>query len=158
LSRLDFSKVDFAVETCKVHINTTQHSQLEIESYLTKFLLIYMCATFEEMVRDLMMQKVLTANIPFVEGYFRNCIDRTVRSIKSSELSGILEKFGPKYKSHFNNNVTGTKPENSYNSLINNRHETAHKAISNLTFGELLSYYQDAKNVLQHFKDSLNVQ
>ncbi|MBK8291794.1 MAG: hypothetical protein IPK96_13540 [Flammeovirgaceae bacterium] len=148
-------KIDTAIRTCNEHLSQTNSRQTEIESFLTQYLLVLMCATFEEEIESILLKRADKIHDLHIKSFFKNCIDKTFRSIKSSELSGILGKFGADYKETFQKKANGTVEETSYNSIVVNRHDTAHSKGSPITFNELVQYYEKGHIILDYLNEAL---
>ena len=80
------------------------------------------------------------------------------RSVKTSEIAGLLGRFGPDYKQRFQDEMKNNeRAETFYNNIVMNRHGTAHTAGANLTFSELVSFYSEGHVVLDAVKTALEV-
>ncbi len=90
-----------------------------------------------------------------MKSFFKHSVDKLCRSIKSSELSGLLGKFGSDYKETFSKKISGTVEETYYNSIINNRHGFAHSTGYAMTFGDLKNYYEKGHVVLDALNEAL---
>lgn len=148
-------KIDNAIAVCEQHLTETNSEQTEIESYLTRYLLVLMCASFEEEIEKILLKRSDKVNDNHIKSFFKHCIDKTFRSIKSSEISGILNKFGPDYKENFQIKANGTIEETFYNNIIINRHATAHSSGATITFRELVDYYEKGHVILDYLNEAL---
>jgi hypothetical protein len=70
------------------------------------------------------------------------------RSLKTSEIAGLLKRFSPEFKERFNDKVNGTKAETFFNNIVADRHYTAHSLGANVTFRELVSFYEEGHTVI----------
>lgn len=148
-------KIDNAISTCEQHLSSTGAGQSEIESYLTRYLLILICATFEEEIEKILLKRSEQINDAHIKSFFQHCIDKTFRSIKSSEIAGILGKFGSDYKQTFQDKANGTIEETFYNNIVINRHFTAHSTGASITFSELVNYYEKGHLILDYLDEAL---
>jgi hypothetical protein len=91
-----------------------------------------------------------------VKEFIGSCVDAVFRSVKSSEISGLLNRFGGQYKEEFKKK-TDAHPEavTFYNNIVINRHSAAHAEGGNLTFGEVKRFYEEGHIVLDFFRDTL---
>ncbi len=152
---MKLSRIDNAILTCEQHLIQTNSHQTEIESFLTKYLLILICATFEEEIEKILLSRSDRINDNHIKSFFQHCIDKTFRSIKSSEIAGILGKFGNDYKEAFQNKANGTVEETFYNNIVINRHSTAHTSGALITFNDLVSYYEKGHLILDYLNEVL---
>lgn len=148
-------KIDNAISTCEQHLSSTGAGQSEIESYLTRYLLILICATFEEEIKNILLKRSELIDDQHIKSFFQHCINRVFRSIKSSEIAGILGCFGSDYKELFQEKANGTIEETFYNNIITNRHFTAHSTGALITFRELVNYYEKGHLILDYLDEAL---
>lgn len=149
-------KIDNAITICDNHLKSTNSQQTEVESFLTRYLLVLICATFEEEIENILLKRSDSLSDIHVKSFFKHCIDKTFRSIKSSEIAGILGKFGDDYKEAFNNKANGTIEETFYNNIVVNRHSTAHSTGATITFSDLVQYYEKGHIILDYLDEALN--
>lgn len=149
------SRIDNAISTCEQHLIQTNSHQTEIESFLTRYLLVLICATFEEEIEKILLRRSDRINDNHIRSFFQHCIDKTFRSIRSSEIAGILSKFGNDYKEAFQNKANGTVEETFYNNIVINRHSTAHSTGTSITFNDLVAYYEKGHLILDYLNEAL---
>lgn len=149
------NRIDNAISACEQHLNQTNSHQTEIESYLTRYLLILICASFEEEIERILLNRSDRINDNHIKSFFQHCIDKTFRSIKSSEIAGILSKFGNDYKEAFQSKANGTIEETFYNNIVINRHSTAHSTGTSITFNDLVAYYEKGHLILDYLNEAL---
>lgn len=147
--------IDNAILVCENHLKDTGTAQTEIESYLTRYLLIFICATFEEEIEKLLLKRSEKINDDHIKSFFQHCIDKTFRSIKSNEIAGILGKFGNDYKESFQKKSNGTIEETFFNNIVINRHYTAHTSGTTITFNDLKNYYEKGHIILDYLNEAL---
>jgi len=149
-------EIDAAIGECRRHLNDTESHGTEIEAFLTRYLLIRICARFEEFIKNALVRRASVTKDPFVESIVRSVAPRLVRSLLTSELKGLLRNIGEEYKATFDANLTDPLAETYYNNLVTSRHDTAHGPASTVTFGDLEAFYQKALVVLEAFEKALS--
>ena len=91
----------------------------------------------------------------FAESYMRTLN----RRINSGALCEILRKFGEKYELEFQGelkeSVERERAETAYNNIVTNRNNAAHSTGSNVSFGEVKSFYEHGHLVLDLFREVL---
>jgi hypothetical protein len=147
--------IEQTIETCKKHLTDNNAKGTEIEAFLTRYLLIFICANFEEEIKKIVVERAKKTNDKFIISFVESSVKQIFRSIKTSEIKGLLNRFGNKYKNNFEKKVTGTKEESFYNNIVINRHLTAHSGGANLTFDELVSHYEKAHIILDYVREAL---
>lgn len=79
------------------------------------------------------------------------------RSLKISDIKGkLIRRFGEKYKELFDEMIKGTEGAVRYDTIISNRHSTAHGEPANLTFDELVESYKKAESVITAISNAIN--
>lgn len=149
------TKIDNAISICEQHLVSTNSARTEIESYLTRYLLILICATFEEEIEKILLKRSERISDNHIKSFFQHCIDKTFRSIKSSEIAGMLGRFGSDYKENFQRRANGTIEETFYNNIVINRHSTAHSGGASITFSDLVNYYDRGHLILDYLDEAL---
>lgn len=145
---MKLNRIDHAIETCKQCLDNTEARGTEIESYLTRYLLILINVVFEDEIKKIVAGRAAQTEDPAIESFVNSAVERLLRSIKISEISGFLNKFGSEYKSDFSDKITNTRAETCFNTIINNRHLTAHTSGPTMTFNELITFYEEGHKVL----------
>jgi hypothetical protein len=145
-------EIDLAIATCEQHLTASNALGTEIEIYLTSYLLVFMCASFEEHIERLVNERASKSADTFLAAFVRSAMSQLFRSLKTSEIAGLLGRFGVEHGKRFQDEMTKT-PETAraatfFNNLVLNRHGTAHKAGSDLTFHEVVEFYSQAHIVL----------
>ncbi len=149
--------VDKAIETCEDHLSKSNARGTEIEAYLTGYLLIFICAKYEEIIEKMIVKRASKANDPHIEAFVSSAVDNVFRSLKTSEIAGLLKRFGPDYKDKFQEKVNGTVAETFFNNIVINRHDTAHNLGSNITLNELIKFYNESHSVLDAIAEVLGI-
>lgn len=152
---MKLNRIDHAIQTCKEYLDATASMGTEIEAYLTRYLLILISAVFEEEIKNIVAKRAALVKDTAVTAFVNSASRNLLRSIKTSEISGFLKKFGPDYKSDFSNKITNTRAEECFNTIISNRHITAHTSGSNMTFNELVQFYEEGHKVLDELVEVL---
>ena len=153
---MKISKIDDVLETCKDHLEKNNAKGTEIEVFITRYLLIYICAVFEKEIKNIIVERAMKVNDPFINLYVKSSLKATFRQIDTGGIAGVLNHFGPEYKKKFNYKMKETKMQNDYNSIVNDRHNTAHGDGSNITFNDLIGYYEEGHKILDILYDVIN--
>lgn len=154
---LGLSDLDDDLLLCKTHLETTNTKGTQIESFLTRFLLVHICGEYEKEIKRIMIERAQQSGDLALSSYVEKSIER-VRNIKTGDLRGnILNRFSENCLVFFNSRIKDTESEARYNNIITNRdYGAAHGGIINITFDELLISHNKAKEVLQVVSDALN--
>jgi hypothetical protein len=110
---------------------------------------VFICAAFEEHIEGLVNGRAAKSADTFLAAFVRSAMSQLFRSIKTSEIAGLLGRFGDEHRVRFNTEMKqNERAETFFNNLVLNRHGTAHKAGSDLTFREVVSFYSEGHSVL----------
>lgn len=150
-------RLEEAIEVCAKHLDQTNARNTEIEAFLTRYLLVLICATYEEQIERLVAKRALKVSDSHVSAFMQSATGNLIRGIRVSELSRFLGRFGDDYKQLFSAKVNDTDAHRAYDSIISNRHDTAHGPGAAMTFGELQRLFSDSLGVLDAFAEALGV-
>jgi hypothetical protein len=154
LSALDEAEV--AIGLCDAHLKKSGAGGTEVEVFLTKYLLIHICAAYEKEIKSMIVSRAMkTGDIQlasFIENDFR-----PYRNLRISDLCGnVLKKFSKKHMDDFRSKIQGTEAESRYSNIIEARHSSAHGGTMNLTFAELVKSFKEAEQVLTALSQTID--
>lgn len=153
---MTLSKLDNDLLLCQAHLTSTNSMGTEIESFLTKFLLVHICSEYEKEIKKIITDRAKQSNDKELISFIEKTIER-IRNIKSDDLKGnILKRFSDDCLKRFNNKVGGKESLSRYESIIANRDQSAHGNSINITFNELIKSHEKAKEVLIAVSDAIN--
>ncbi|MGH8553001.1 MAG: HEPN domain-containing protein [Methylococcales bacterium] len=150
------TRIDQSLEICEEHLTRTVAYGTAIENLLTQSVLVIMCAEFEQAIERLIAEKCSSVSDPAIRDFIGSCVGTVFRSVKFSEMAGLLKRFGPPLRDAFKDKTDNNpRAVTYYNNIVENRHGVAHSAGSNVTFIELKKFYEEGHIVLDFFRDSL---
>ncbi|MGQ4808743.1 hypothetical protein NKDENANG_02131 [Candidatus Entotheonellaceae bacterium PAL068K] len=150
------TRIDQAIEVCQVHLENSGATGTEIEAYLTRYLLVLICAVFEEEIESRIVERAARSEDAGLESFVRSAVGQIFRSLKTSEIAGLLNRFGVQYRERFRQELSNNeRAETFFNNIVTNRHDTAHSAGSNVSFAELVRFYAESHVVLDAVKAAL---
>lgn len=153
---MKLQRIDDAVEACRVHLDKSEAWGSEVESYLTRYLLVLMCASFEEEIKRLAIDRSIRSNDNGVVAFVTSAVGQVFRSVRTSEIAGLLGRFGLSAKESFQKEMQSSpRAETFFNNIVVNRHDTAHSSGANISFRELVQFYEEGHVVLDVVKRSL---
>ncbi len=142
-------EIDHAIEVCERHLEHTKAFGSEIEIYLTGYLVVFICSIFEDRIESLVNDRANKSADSFLASFVRSAMDQLFRSLKTSELVGLFHRFGAEHGKRFRIELKkNERAETFFNNLVLKRHDTAHKAGSDLTFSEVVQFYSEGHMVL----------
>ena len=150
-------EIENAIKLCDSHLSVTKSRGSDIEAYLTKYLLILLCSSYEKRIRDIIIERVKRANdldlVSFVDKIYRY----SLRSLRISEMRGnLLNRFSERYVAEFDRKIIPNDDAAiKYSNIVENRHAAAHGGTVNMTFGELVNSYKIAEAVINSLSEIL---
>lgn len=149
------SDIRYVVDSCQNYLKNTKTSGTSLESYLTKYLLISICAEYEKEIKRIVRRKAIN---PTNEDLTSFIIKKTdVRSLRICDLkNNILRLFNDSYPIKFQELLNGMNYVSKYSNIVENRNLAAHGESVNMSFDELIKTYESAENVLKVFSTVLN--
>ncbi|MFT3850516.1 MAG: hypothetical protein QM739_18120 [Propionivibrio sp.] len=149
-------KTKAVLEDCEKHLHDNKAFGSEIESYLTQYLLIVLCADIQQEIYKITDSRALAAGDVAISTYISAASKRILRSVSKEEIGKYVGMFGDKPKSRMNSLISDSDVT-VYGNAINNRHEVAHKSGTQVTFGELKDAVKAADNILFAVAESLGI-
>src|SRR6266540_3241207 len=87
-------RIDQAIAVCQAHLQNSGATGTEIEAYLTRYLLVMICSTFEEEIKSLIIKRAAGSGDPGMESFVQSAMGRTsFRSLKTSDITDFLTRI-----------------------------------------------------------------
>jgi len=148
--------VEDAILVCRNHLDKKDVRGTEIEAYLTRYLLVLICGAYEKLVRQIVVDRAKRSNDPVLVSFVENTM-RNYRSLLISDIKGkLLARLSAKHAKDFDAMIKNTEGALRYDTIISNRHSTAHGGTVNLTFDELVEAYKKAGSVIASLSNVVN--
>ena len=151
---MKLDRVEMTIEVCQEHLNSTSSYGSQIEAFLTQQLLVIICAEIEKTIEEMIIAQARDRCSDDFQTFIQSCLNATFRSIQSSELAGLLKRFGTARKRRFLE-LVDERARTAYDSIVVNRHNTAHGSGSNLTFREAVASYRAGLSVIESLSTAL---
>lgn len=163
---VDLPRSEQALKVCRQHALEAQKVTpfarwAQVEAVLASYVASTIYAEAESCVREVTAQRVSDRVDDYmIVAFGKVAALRLIRSIKISELGGILGHFDPGCKAHFTDALTA-KQKSDWDSLIGARHGVAHEpesAPNALTLRDVEGYFGSVHEVIGLFGESLEVE
>ena len=155
---MKFYKLDFDLQKCDEHLGATKTRNTEIESYFVQYLLIRICAEYEERIKLLVERRCSRVEDHHIKRFSKSSAEYIIRHFKVTDIKGILKRFGDDYKQAFDNSVDA-QGEVAWNNIYNNRKDVAHKKdVVHMSFNDLKKNYQESLAVLDALACALGLE
>lgn len=145
-----------AIDECEEHLQSSNAWNTQVESYLTQYILVILCADVQQSINSLIEERIAVSASAdeglrnFAVSTGRKCL----RSVGKKEVSGFLGLFGNSVKEDFNS-LVDDRVVTLYNNAVSNRHDVAHNTGSTITFRELGDIFEAAVKFLSAVSESL---
>ncbi|MFQ5444560.1 MAG: hypothetical protein ACE5EK_08080 [Nitrospinales bacterium] len=80
---MKIATIDQAIQACESHLVNSNAKGTEIEAYLTRYLLVLMCSSFEEMIEKIVIERAQKSNDSHLVSFVRSSVGHLFRSIKN---------------------------------------------------------------------------
>jgi hypothetical protein len=150
-----FPEIDDTIKECKKHLVNTGKIGTQIESYFTRFLLVFICSEYEKEIEKVVINRANATGDTCIASYVAKTF-RYTKHVKLPDLRGqVLGRFSVELKDNFNTKF-GREEEASYENIITNRDSSAHGGILNMTFLELEESIPKAEKIVIAFKEVMS--
>lgn len=150
-------RIDQAIEVCNRYLSASGGAGTEFEIYITRYIQVLIYASYEQEIRRIIEERTSGVSDPNIQSFFISCIGVIVRSIKTSELVGLLNRFssgyGERFQTILKSSIENQRAETRYNNLVRERHVTAHDTGSSMTFRDLIQSYEESHIILDIFSN-----
>lgn len=135
-------------------IDSVSGSNVLTDSYLAKFLVVYICGIYEETIETIFVDFV-RRNTPRAEiiEYARKTIDRSFRNPNSDKL---IELAGTLGNSTWTAALKTLSAERiALDSIVTNKNDIAHGRGSTITLGDVKDFYRLSRPLIEKFDEML---
>jgi len=130
----------------------TNASKLEM-SYLAKFLVVFICGIYEEIIETLVNEMVKKTNNPYVYKFISNSLRKYFRNPNIAKIAGLLGDFNTQWKEEIKNLPDDVKT--ALDNIYTNKNGIAHGDTINITFADVCDFYGKSKAVIEKIDDLL---
>lgn len=135
-------------------IDSIAGSNILVDSYLAKFLVVFICGIYEETIETILVDFV-SRNAPKAEiiEYVRKTVDKSFRNPDSSKL---IELAGTLGNSTWVSTLKAMSAERiALDSIATNKNGIAHGRGSTATLSDVKGFYQQSRPLIEKFDELL---
>src|SRR5271157_4489267 len=154
---MKFGSLDFVMKRCEEHLDKTATRNTEIESYFVQYLLIRICAEYEDRVTALVHRRCSRTTDAHLKSFAQQTAKYICKRFSIGDITKILERFGSDYRHNFHSQVMAGVAHLAWDSIYTNRMAVAHKAGTPMSFGDLKTAYSDSLVVLDALVTALSL-
>ena len=145
-------ETEYGLSVCRSHLDTYSDTDPSIASFLTRYLVVRMCAEIEQAIDKMLRVKIQNEASAPVANFAFGTRKSLVNNARFAEIGKLLELFGVDYKEQYEEHVRSSVEEGDIERLGNAvaaRDATGHRAVPDLTFAELERAYIVAEKVVE---------
>lgn len=151
-----FLRTKASIEDCKTHLDKCEGYGTPIESYLTQYLAVVLCADMEQAIYSVVKARCDVVADKELSSFAEIACNRLLRSFKKNEVAGFVGHFGQHCKEALNDAID-EKSVAEYDNAVTSRNLVAHSHGGSLTFQELEAAVRAAENIVDAVQLALQV-
>lgn len=140
-------RTNAAMQDCERHLNATSAGGTEIESYLTQYLLVILCADIQQEIYRLSEERTAQASDNGLSSFVAASARKILRSIGKADIVKYVEMFGADCKDKLNSQLTDADVT-IYNNAVCGRHEVAHNQGALISFADFKEAMRVANKII----------
>lgn len=144
-------KIDSALECIKRHTDSGD----EIKSYLAKFLTVFICGIYEELIETIINEWVSKLNCLEVGSFMSKKIKFSFQNPKYKKIKELLDDLSEKWGNYFKENIN-QKSIDALESIVNQKNNIAHGVDSTITITDIEKYYKDSLIIIKITEKIIN--
>lgn len=140
-------KINLAIKDINSFPNV---SDLE-KSYLAKFLVVFICGIYEEVIETIVNERASKCGDSEISNYIKKSLDKTFRNPDMVNIKGLLGRFNNNWKSEIDK--LPQIAQTAINNIVNDKNSLAHGNNVILTLQDTIQYYNDSLIVINKIDD-----
>ncbi len=125
------------------------------QTYLAKFLIVYICGIYEEIVEGTIVEMAEKSNSSELKNFVKITMNNWFRNPNTNKIAEVIKKFGN--VSWINGfKAISQSSKSALDSIVENKNSLAHGQPSfTLTISDVENYYHNSKCILEKIDDLL---
>jgi hypothetical protein len=145
---MQFAVLDYHLQQCERHLDATGARNTEVEYYLVQYLLVRICAEYEQRIRLMVRRRCSRIRDEHLKRLIDPHLVYVTKRYSFGDINNLLGRFGPDYQDAFANQFVNQQPQTAWTNIYTNRQAVAHKAGVQMSFGDLQDDYKASLAVL----------
>jgi len=117
------------------------------QSYLAKYLTVYITGTYEQSIEEIVWEYAATASSSEIENFVSNQLDKNFRNPDMGNIIAIVKQFSTPWADTLK--ALDNRYKDAITSIVNNKNLIAHGQPSLITISDIKSYHANATVVIQ---------
>lgn len=130
----------------------TSASPLE-KSYYAKYLTVYVCGVYEEIIETIINEMVSKIGNAKISRFIQETITYNFSNPKITKVTNLLNKFDPTWTHIFDKTTLEAKTK--FDSIANAKNNIAHGTPSTITLTDIIDYYKKSKIIIETLDNAL---
>jgi hypothetical protein len=141
------------IDTTLQNIKSLQGLPCFASNYFAKFLIVYICGIYEEIVEGIIVEMADKNSSPELKSFVKITMDNFFRNPNSKKIAEVIKKFGnEKWIDEFKGISQSSKT--ALDSIVENKNSLAHGQPSfTLTISDVENYYHSSKYIFEKIDD-----
>jgi hypothetical protein len=157
---MSLPRTQLALEECRIHLDETGGFSTSIEAYITRGIIVLLCAEIESSVLNLIIRRLDRNPDQEVSEFAKPKTRGFVRNVRPSEIGDLLARFGEDCRRRHQDAIDSSIGEEGrarIGNLVTSRDTFAHGEPPDVTFREVEKAYKDAVGLLEAVATALGV-
>lgn len=135
-------KIDQAI---KDTLSFQNISALE-QSYLAKFLVVFICGIYEEIIETIINERASKCNDSEIVNYIRESVGKDFRNPDMGNIKNLLGRFNNSWKSEIGK--LSHNSQTAIDNIVTYKNSLAHGVSVSITLQDIVKYYNDSMVVI----------
>lgn len=122
-------------------------------SYLAKYLVVFSCGIYEEVIETIINEKTSQLNSAQINKYVESSVGRFFRNPCIENIKELLKKFDVAWVRAVDQQPQSAK--DALDSVVDNKNALAHGTACNITLSEALDYLKKSRTVIEAIDDAV---
>lgn len=122
-------------------------------SYLAKFLVVFICGIYEEVIETIINERVERCNDSLIGNYIKKTVDKSFRNPDIHNIKDLLGRFNDDWKSEVS--MLPQEAQTAMDNIIHIKNSLAHGINVSLTLNDAIQYYRESIVVINKIDDML---
>lgn len=120
----------------------------KVNSYLAKFLVVFICGMYEEAIEGIIKDMVNKIDNKNISNYIKNTISFSFRSPNFENIKKLLKNFDSSLEKDLQKLIL-EKNRIALENIVINKNSIAHGGKITITINDIINYYKDSKIVIE---------
>ena len=137
---MQFGRIDAHFKACEEHLDKHGLRNTEYEYYLVQYLLVRICAEYEDRVKVMFERRCSRIGDKEVKKFLQRNLKDYLKHFDIKDIANVMARFGEEYRTNFQNSLS--QPANTgWNNVYVNRQQAAHQGGVQMTLTDLKKDY-----------------